>query len=66
MADPWKFLDAWRREHVNATAYDDKVTAANLARECLRDSRASGRGPRDTRNRASTSTTCPLAQRLPS
>ena len=42
MANPWEFLRAWAREHVNATAYDDKITAANLARECLRDAKQAG------------------------
>jgi hypothetical protein len=42
MTNPWEFLSAWAREHVNATAYDDKVTAANLATEGLRDAKQAG------------------------
>ena len=35
MANPWEFLEAWARENVNVTAYNDEAAAEYLARECL-------------------------------
>jgi hypothetical protein len=42
MANPWEFLEAWVREHVNATAHNDEATAKTLAAECLRDAKKFG------------------------
>ena len=40
--NPYDFLRDWSREHVNATAYQDKGEAERLASECLRDAKKAG------------------------
>lgn len=42
MANPWEFLDGWARENVQATVYDDKGTAEQLAFQCRKDAKSAG------------------------
>jgi hypothetical protein len=42
VANPFVFLGSWIREHVNATAYDDKPAAEFLADSCLRAAKKAG------------------------
>ena len=40
--NPFEFLQDWVREHVSATAYDDRSTAEHLAGECVRYAQEAG------------------------
>ena len=40
--NPWKFLEAWARENVHATVYNDGATAECLAFECRRAAEQNG------------------------
>lgn len=42
--NPFEFLQGWSREHVHATAYNDRATARYLAGECVRDAQNAGFG----------------------
>jgi hypothetical protein len=42
MANPWNFLEAWAKENVHATMYDDEATARQLARNCLEAPKKAG------------------------
>jgi hypothetical protein len=42
MHNPWKFLEAWAKENVQAAAFDADPVASNLAERCLRDARRAG------------------------
>jgi hypothetical protein len=42
MADPWKFLEAWAKENVHATAFGDEATAHQLAKDCLGAAKKAG------------------------
>jgi hypothetical protein len=42
LVNPFKYLQAWCREHVKATAYEDDAGAEHLASECLRDAKKAG------------------------
>ena len=37
-----KFLQSWVLEHVNATVYEDRETAQELARACLSEAKTEG------------------------
>src|SRR5260370_11412446 len=42
MANPWKFLEAWAKENVHATAFGDEATAHQLAKDCLEAAKKAG------------------------
>jgi hypothetical protein len=42
MANPWKFLEAWAKESVHATAFGDEATAHQLAKDCLEAAKKAG------------------------
>jgi hypothetical protein len=42
MADPWKFLETWAKENVQAILFDDEETARELAKNCIEAAKKAG------------------------
>jgi hypothetical protein len=40
--NPWEFLDGWASDNVQATVYDDRATAEQLASQCRQEAKTAG------------------------